>query len=1084
MAETVVRRLVAEMDARDVGMNLKFAEANKRIAELERKFTTLGTTAGRSLTPAARGASDMGQRFFTAGQQIAMAGETAARTGKLAGEAGRQMLAQGAQMVTFFGPHGALIGGLAIATMAFVEQQRRLRDEMKKTINEARKDLETMDLTAAARRQQQLFSGNRNAIRLEGESSVAFLTRQGGVEGLRARQAALPGDVQTALDAYKATVGTSHADRAKALKDYQDLVAEQKEVTKALATQEALYKETLPVVERLTQETVAQANNAAAIAAQEKSATDATKDRQKTWGEIVTAAKAAGKAGEQAIGELLERMQKDHADVAKEIEERSVEMTSTLVDDMQLAADRMLKALRDKGATDEQLAPLERWQQSLIGVQQVLEDTSRQLAGIEEDFASGAMAGPEAQARLGQIEDSLRRQIVLLGTSKETEAARLKLEEQLDKVLKARGTILGETVKRGKETENLTHSVASNIAKAADAGYGLAQALGMGNSEAAKMLTAIGAIARGIAAISEKGWGKLSTSDKIGAIGAIAGGVISLGSALAGESPEQKAHRELLARNNERLLELTSKIGLLGVALTGTDASAAQAVLARGRADGWDTLSADDWRILSEAAEGLRIEFDRGVSSLNRLTEALADTITKLGEFDNTFADWSRWFDAMQRANGGGSPSATLDFLKERGGSFSPAIASILDVQGDLSDPAVQAAIRQRVLAYLERAKPGGSDNITSEELGQLQGDEFIQVLMQILEQLDRLASSVVEKLKQQIADIDTESEILDLDPEQRFARRGEAYKAMGGALGDLFTGLDLTDPAAVAQLDERIRALFEQLKNAPQDVDLAGLSIEELIAILLDLDGAADQVAASVQTAAGKFAEAAGLLDTEFAIMGTGSVEQAQAIAGAAGQSFGSIGEALAGIDLKTADGRQRAIAALQSLYQANKSDKDLASAILSVLNAIRAVGDGGGVGGSASGPLARGGGSTDAVASGARNLTEVTGRAISDRLTAIQKTLFALPDRFAESLARVLAAPLTLTPTPNLPFVGAGGTVYQFRTVINVYMADGTLATGDAQRLGGEAGAAAVDAWDQGLGAKYIGANLRQGNVTRTGR
>jgi len=1072
--ETIVRRMIAEMDARDVGMSLKVTEANKRIAELEKRFTTLNERASDAGKTGAQSANVMGDRFRAASMQMASAAENAARAGKLTGESAKQLIAQGTSIAFMFGKAGPIAGAIGILGLAIHELWSNARKEMEESRKQFEKEIDAMVNAGDSAGLMQRYK--------EIELGTPAKDFEDGTKFRQARLTEVQRQLQIARAKGEGTIDPESGMRMQSPEVFR-LVNEEQALVRSLAKD---YASLSRLRDEIMNPTTIRAGTGIApvVSTAKPNATpeELAKQAKQAEEERLKLIEVSRKVGEGAV-ETLDKILEKQRELDDEARALAAQMTTTLVDDMTVSLAALERALRKAGRSEAFIQDVVRWKSTLIGAQETVEEVTAGLAHL----AASGLKPLEEMRGLSKFEDQIKTQIAALGTAKETEAARAVLAKQLEAIEKRRTELADENAQHLERQRRSTSDVASTIAAATDAAYGLAQALGLGNSEAGRMLTAVGSIARGIAKIGEKGWGALSTAEKLGVVGAIGGGVIALGSQIFGDNPEEKARRETLERNTRAILELTGKIGLLGLELSGADATAARTVLARGRAEGWDTLTNEDWNALSRAAEGLGIEFDKTVGAVNRLERALEHAITRLGEFDDTFAGWSQWFDAMQRANPSGSPSVGLDFLKSQGERFSPAVAGILDVDGDWSDPAVREEIRKRALAYLERARPGGDDNITAEELGGLQGDEFMQVLMQIFEQLDLIASSVATRLRTALEDIDTESEILDLDPEQRFAKRAEAYKSMGGALGDLFEGLDVTDPADVAQLDERVRALFEQLRTSPGSVDLAGLSIEELIRVLLDLDGAADQVAASVQTAAGKFAEAAGLLDTEFQIMGTGSAEQATAIAGAAGASFSSIAEALAGIDLTTADGRQRAIEALQALYQANKGDKELASAILSVLNAIRAVpGDAAAAG--AAGRAAASG-ETSAVASGARNLSEATGNRMADYLSTIAIQTLAIRQAVESLLARAMAAVIT---PPAIGFggipaiAGSGNTIVQVRVqlVVNVMLSPGMdLSPEGAQRVGQYIGRGASQVVSEQIASGVQQVRLDNGDTSRPG-
>jgi hypothetical protein len=234
-----------------------------------------------------------------------------------------------------------------------------------------------------------------------------------------------------------------------------------------------------------------------------------------------------------------------------------------------------------------------------------------------------------------------------------------------------------------------------------------------------------------------------------------------------------------------------------------------------------------------------------------------------------------------------------------------------------------------------------GGEKLTKEQLGDLTGDELLQALEQIIEDIDGLApkaQSVAEKLATARGQLSTEFQILDTDVGGQLTKLGALYAKQGGALADLTKDLDLSTAEGAALLRERIQALFKTLEDPNNTVDLAGLSLEELIQALLDLKQGADAVATGVVSAAQKMQDAAAALKTDFEVYGTDQVGQVQQLAGLYG-GVGGIGAALNGLDLSSAAGRTAAIAQLQQLYGGDKGNSEQTAAILELLRALRAV-------------------------------------------------------------------------------------------------------------------------------------------------
>lgn len=163
--------------------------------EVNVKFKASGVEGvQRGLKLVGASGESTGRQVGGAMRQIAGGAEMVARQGKVTGEALKQVIASGAEMAFMFGAGGPIVGALAIVGLAIYEHITGRMKEARDEINKARSELESLargDLVSAGHRQQTLFSGERGAIRKEGESAAAFLARSQGIEGVRGRLSAL-----------------------------------------------------------------------------------------------------------------------------------------------------------------------------------------------------------------------------------------------------------------------------------------------------------------------------------------------------------------------------------------------------------------------------------------------------------------------------------------------------------------------------------------------------------------------------------------------------------------------------------------------------------------------------------------------------------------------------------------------------------------------------------------------------------------------------------------------------------------------------------------------------------------------------
>jgi hypothetical protein len=132
----VVNSVVTEVTAETEGLRTKLQVAEGYIDQLKQQTATAGTAATQT-----------GQKFSSAARNIASATENMARLGRVTGESAKQVIAQASNIAFAFGPTGAIVGAVGIATLAIVQLFRRTSEEAERT----KRVLETLREAAAAR---------------------------------------------------------------------------------------------------------------------------------------------------------------------------------------------------------------------------------------------------------------------------------------------------------------------------------------------------------------------------------------------------------------------------------------------------------------------------------------------------------------------------------------------------------------------------------------------------------------------------------------------------------------------------------------------------------------------------------------------------------------------------------------------------------------------------------------------------------------------------------------------------------------------------------------------------------------------
>ena len=349
----------------------------------------------------------------------------------------------------------------------------------------------------------------------------------------------------------------------------------------------------------------------------------------------------------------------------------------------------------------------------------------------------------------------------------------------------------------------------------------------------------------------------------------------------------------------------------------------------------------------------------------------------------------------------------------------------------DLATEAGQSELRARAQRIFEALAEGG---ITAEE----------QVVIDMLKRILGIAGDAAKTAADIAADAARElkdrvdaarkltSDLADAaialgditDPLAILQIRIRALGASFPELAALFAQFDLATEAGRAAFEEWIRSLVAQPEKLKGMADALGLTVDELLAILLGLESGIDAVGAAVQSVVDQINDALGALDVELAIEGiTDPIEKLRRAVETIGGLSPEIAAALKGIDLTTEAGRAAAEKALQSLA-AGSSDASFKRLVLDILTQIRGIPRDGATGDTGAGAGASSRESTANLASAA-SVTEVTANRWLDVMTtdlALSRTRNVLLEQIFSSITR---APLALPPALAFSSIAGGGAV-----------------------------------------------------------
>lgn len=284
-----------------------FQQVNNAGKQTAQQVTSSWSTATTSFTANAR-------RLGSSSLQIAGALQSVAASGKLGTEQLKQFIGQGSQMAFMFGPQGAIVGSLALATTAIVTHFTKAREEAEKTRDKAIEMLRDIqrevDLGAAYRRAQGLeeerarLQGLIDAERERGRAAAGVGLFGGATPGLfGATDQKKIQEWEAQLSALTPVIAKAN-DQVASLSQSEGRLARATElVTEREKAAAKARKEAIPIWERITNEIrqqVAMAERLARLAVSPFDITAATP----TGGGAARAA-ARGAAGVRAAREAM-----------------------------------------------------------------------------------------------------------------------------------------------------------------------------------------------------------------------------------------------------------------------------------------------------------------------------------------------------------------------------------------------------------------------------------------------------------------------------------------------------------------------------------------------------------------------------------------------------------------------------------------------------------------------------------------------------------------------------------------------------------------------------------------------------------
>ncbi len=560
---------------------------------------TAGLAAVEGFKAQGLAASVTRDRYAGAAIAIASAAETMSRTGKVGGQAARTLLTTVSSLAFAFGSGGVIVGSVAIAGQAILEFFTRARREIEETKQKAKAALDELqnrgDVTGLTARAQIIRQGTpANQF----DDSLDLLEQKIAAKkaeidtAIRQRNIFVLGALQQALQELE--------DKARPLQEeFADIVARvqqpgvqqrpERQAIKITAADPKALAEQQAATAKATRELSDAFNDLAERAAKGNVSLDdydrAMRDLRQRFQDIkrptTETTKAFADIEARSVGVRTQLTQLSADKAAEQFEKLRAALTTTAVDDMQLALADLKRELADNPfITDEQRQQLEDAEQSLIDTTAAIEDANKAIAKSKDI----GIELPELQRQQADLADRLA---ALSGKGAEFDKERLTLETAI--------ADLGQRIAKAKQDEvdayfegnQQAATLGQHLGDAAKAAFGIASALLGADDAITKVLGSVVQLVDGFREISSlaKSAGGLSQLFSTGGgivsalpgLSQILGGGIALAGTIGGlfgKSPADVEHDRILKENNERLRDLRDGL-VAAIQLTTTPAKTA-----------------------------------------------------------------------------------------------------------------------------------------------------------------------------------------------------------------------------------------------------------------------------------------------------------------------------------------------------------------------------------------------------------------------------------------------------------------------------------------------------------------------------
>lgn len=949
------------------------------VGALGRTSGAVATTQGATQTAGAA-VQAFGAKWSGTALQVVTAASSIVQSGNVSAGGLKSVLLGATSLAGFLGAGGALVVAAAVAANAMIGVFTKAREEAKKAADAVRDELDRMqfagDYAGLYKQARDLQKGTRvENGELKGglvQADAALAAAKAQLEAVAGRSLQVQKNAERAVKEAQADVDRINAEIKKTAAALQALDQETltpkrpatitttttspagdaerlKRAADATAQGAAAFRDVRQAIEDLVGSVRGGESVLTAFDRKVREIEDAfaklkapTREQTAEFGQLRAAAAAARETllsitGKQAAAEL-----------------RKIEaaLTPSVLDEMAIATQELRDRLIELKAPPEVA-------QRILELKQALDDASTSGSALDERLDAITTSGAGSLRQMIALGELRReKEAELLGITQKGEAAdrrRAVLKAQIAKIQAEEAKLANDQATAEARTVDHASQLLTIVQDVASAAFGIATAFLGADASLTKMLGSAVQIASSLSRIGELaddagGLSKLFSSgagiaSALPAIGGIIGGLAGFSSLLSkGETPAQRAQRQVLEQNNQRLKELRDTMAKsVGGAISGTNrrtlealnrvpfttpgvpeidpvtgeavvrdvARSGAAILADLRAAG---VGLDELRASAKAV-GITLSQNPTADELYQLGAALGEL--DFQAFANSFAG------AMERLN------AEFELFPAR---FQSSVDRFKAIVGELNDPKTGAPALFKGLAGIDTSTAEGQQaalaeiqrlfqlykdaKLTSDDLNGLSLDEFFETLKRLKQELGDLPSerTAAERFAAALEAFGTAVELGSLTAEQKLAKAKDLFS-------ELFPDLaESIDTSSLESFKASIQSIIDGFAADGELTEAEQAQIAVLRALLgafEDASGAAGELGDKAKQA---LEEARALIFTlADAILAVHDIvdplEILKVKAAALVQAFPELADVMAQFDLSTQEGRDALEAWIQSL-------------------------------------------------------------------------------------------------------------------------------------------------------------------------